>query len=1547
MNERLGELQKSLQLWREEHGGVDLAVKTLSLAEAALATGDCSGEARVIWHDYLNVTRKPLFLKALPDNLARAQWAESTFLAIDRSKFSFETMLNQRVAEHPARAFLQTGTGSNSRVQSYSMTSQVLPAVAAAILALGRAEPRVAIISQNTVESANCDLACLAFGIFVTPLSPHFNNETLAWIVDKLSINIVAVSCEEHRERLEAVRRLSRKRFTVLLLDSGLVARHRQEASLAAMTSRLSPEDSRNRLRLHSRPGQHETATVMFTSGSTGLPKGVRYTLHNLITKRFARAAALPEVGEQEVLFCFLPLFHTFGRYLELTGSLFWGGTYVFAENPSFETLLSGLQKVEPTGLISIPYRWQQLRDTCLERLGTEGDHESRVSKVRQILGRRLRWGLSAAGALEPEAFRFFHRYGVDLCSGFGMTEATGGITMTPPGAYEDDTVGIPLPGVTARLSEEGELQISGPYIARYLDDPEPSKESEKWLSTGDIFHQRASGYFEIIDRVKDIYKNSKGQTVAPGAIESKLLNVPGIQRSFLVGDGRDYNVVLLVPDAADPVLGGNPHSEASSDYFTQILTTVNQDLAPYERVVNFAVLDRDFSPDQGELTPKGSFRRKVIQENFRAIIERLYERDYVELTIDTYSVRIPRWFFRDLGILESEIVAAESGVLNRRTGQLLTIRRVEGTERTLVGNLEYNLHSDSVRLGLFARQPLLWVANPALASFCPCREGWDYPLEPVSPQVWLPWQHEGPSTAFQRTSLLSIRNPLLLEVNRLCAAAMYTSGEEALDSVTRLRRMLPKVGIRLGTLIRRRLESLARHPDLEVRCSAYQTLLLAEPIPDYSQTLPSFLLSGLPFLNDKSIRAISRGKLSRYRLDAFRRRLLEYRKQLAWPTTPELRNQFSSMFTLLVNFVSQNPTYYASVRAELATWVLHVSDPDLSEIARQHLDQMAHDFETHLRLSGAGGKPEQWHGKIVFEERLSEVEIDSIKKILIGTTFLKQSTMLSFDGPGIDIDQIDDRGIWISRVFSFVHQKLYRVSINAKLGQHFDLLLAIQSDLTAAEFLETTYWMISLCGRADGVPVVRRFGCYRPELGALSMALVSDLTLWERVRELAGGSYLEFHPGHKHWRNLFVRGMSAFFSGWKHSQGRIIPGSVTPINVVVPAPDYRTDVKILSLIDWQPYNGPLSLLGPLVNNFLAMTIGNYPRAHQFLQLSSIFEACAEALGQKQARQFLSDTLSQFDQADQPEFPDNFREALTAFLTRLEREYYVSLPLVCAIERYQDWSRANPDSTHEARELQIMELHRVYRLERFGDIARYHLYRHTYFESAEEPILRLFDSLLKKMFESPDQNLLHLAELSELQAALLDTEHRLVFSRLMFPTATSRQPVEVLTVSKKGRPHIVIRSEITDSRGETFIVREPVGPAEIGRLYKLFLEECIPMSLARQEEYLVLLDADDQVVGGICYKHLDSKVVHLDGVAVATPMVGRGLSGQLLEEFCRRMQALGIEMVNTLFIAREFYLTHGFQVDKRWAGLVRYLGSEESVEAAGISLPLETTESDS
>jgi hypothetical protein len=259
-----------------------------------------------------------------------------------------------------------------------------------------------------------------------------------------------------------------------------------------------------------------------------------------------------------------------------------------------------------------------------------------------------------------------------------------------------------------------------------------------------------------------------------------------------------------------------------------------------------------------------------------------------------------------------------------------------------------------------------------------------------------------------------------------------------------------------------------------------------------------------------------------------------------------------------------------------------------------------------------------------------------------------------------------------------------------------------------------------------------------------------------------------------------------------------------------------------------------------------------------------------------------------------------------------------------------EWEESNPNATPSAKERQLSELNRLYRLDRFGDIARYTLYRDTYFVQSSPEIQAAFDRLLHRMFHRPAQRPTHMVELSDLQATLTDNDDLMVFSRLVFPAAQLDQPVDIVAVGEQERAHVVVASHINDGRGESYSVHEPIGPAEIGKLYRLFLDEGMPMSLAEQERYFVVIDREERVVGGLCYKMLEPTVVHLDGIVIAASLKARGLAGELLEDFCQRMSSQDVHTINTHFISRDFYIAHAFHVDERWGGLVRFLEQESA-----------------
>jgi long-chain acyl-CoA synthetase len=1526
------ELASLLEKWRTagilsaENENIPLEI--VVAAENAVSTASEQKDSEKSLKEFLNLTRKPKFLQALKIQEIRNRWSEVVFKVLQQTNFTLRDLMDQRVEEHPHKVLFKDMSSAVAIDWTYEQISRHLREIASLFYLTTETEPRVAFFTENCLEGACTDLACLMYGIFDTPLSPHFNVETLLPIFKELNINIALADTEDRLSILKKVREQSTVKFNIISLQP-VTAKTRDIPYLVEESKKISRWDIDVTLAKHKHPPVNQVATTMFTSGSTGVPKGVSFSIYNIVSKRFARAAALPEVGEETFL-CFLPLYHTFGRYLEMTGAIFWSGTYIFSGNTSSETLFSLFPKMNPTGFISIPLRWQELYERCQEKIGQIESPVIREKSVREIVGQRLHWGLSAAGYLDPSVFRFFNEYGIHLNSGFGMTEATGGITMTPPGKYREFTVGIPLPGVMTKITADSELTLSGHYIGRYLENAGPgdtipfpvSPREDWWLSTGDVFRINKDGYYEIIDRVKDIYKNNRGQTVAPQVIEKKFYKVPGIKSVFLVGDNRPYNVLLIVPDKTDPIFESLT-GENVNEYFHQIVMAANQDVAPYERVINFSVLDREFDAALGELTPKGSYNRKAIEANFRESVEVLYLSNVVKIAVEDFTLAIPKWFYRDLGILETDIRYDKKQLVNRRTGNSLTLKKLRN-HWYQVGDLKYRITAVNLDLGIFTRQPKLWLGNAELVGFCPVKEGWDLNMENISSGVFVSAFKVKPPASFPLVT--TVRDQKLFQANNLLFTTYFGQPEDSYAATVELGKVLTNAEPRLAIAIRHRLEALAYHPDEELRCLAYRLILLKAPRPEEISYMPAFIESGLPFLNEKSIREIAGSNFGKHRLDALKQRLYWYRTNLKWPGNRKSQQAFGDVLGLLYNFAVLHLEYYVPVRAELSRWILHKQDPYLSGLAETYFYKLAEVFEKDVETKSASFTIQEWKSKVVFEHGISDGEKQRMLKIFQSTTFLKESILLTFNDRDFDPGEVPDSGIWVLRLLAFKEFKHYRLSINTTTEKHFDIHLVMSESADYRPKPDTFYWLASLAGFPQGPAVAPMLGSSRPNLGILTTQYIGGLTAWDKIRELAEIDKSTGNIRENAWRKIFIKSFSIVYKAWHHSGFQIVPGNISPSNVSVPELDFKESAVVLSLAGWSEYKDTLSLVEPMLRDFFCKTASIYPWCRKQLDVNWIFDACIEALGKEQARKFLTSlkqdlikkSVTCFDEID-------FKAALDRYLETTLNRYYLPVAMYSAIDQYADWYRMNPLTTTGGKEQTILELMELYKLGQFAELVRYWFYRHTYFSDATESIRVSFDNLLARIRETPDTLAIQLVELSDLQATLVDAEDKNIFSRMVFPRHKGGQGIDFLLVGESQREHVVVMFSIQDKSGRMYTQREPIEPREIGQLYQLFFRENYPKDISDHDHQQIITDANNKIIGGLTYRYLDDHNILLDGMVVISSLQGKGLASSMMRNFFSSMAAQKIKVVKAHFLFGNYYLKNFFEVDKKWGALIKTL----------------------
>ena len=1506
------------------------AIELLTAAENIISDGKSGDFEKSDWFDFLNNTSNSLFLNKLDSGL-RKRWSELVFKIIQQTNYSFCDLFEQRVQLHPLKVLFRDMSQGSDISWTYRQIRDHLREIAAVFYSMGFNEPRVALFLENSVEGACCDLACLVHHIYVVPLNTHFRKDTVEYIINLLDINIVVTDSAERMKILQEVNK--EKAGQIRIFSSVQTLKSSKELTfIGEMCKRLTSADIDMQLKKAGEVNIKKVATTMFTSGSTGMPKGVSFSDYNLLSKRFARAAAFPAAGPGELFLCYLPLYHTFGRYLEMMGSIYWSGTYVFTGNPSAETLLSLFPKVNPTAFISIPLRWQELYEKCQAATNGIKDENIREKALKLVTGNSLKWGLSAAGYLDPAVFHYFNANGISLCSGFGMTEATGGITMTLPGNYVENSVGLPLPGVFTRLSNEGELQLSGHYIASYLEDAGPNDEipfpgeskEEKWISTGDIFEISDDGQHHIIDRIKDIYKNSKGQTVAPQTIENKFIHVPAIKKTFLVGDNKPYNVLLIVPDK-DDILVKSCDSANLAEYYHRILMTANADLAPYERVVNFSILDRDFSEEKSEITAKGTFNRKQVENNFESLISSLYVSNFIVLKRDDFQVSVPRWFYRDLGILESDILINEKGLLNRNTNTFLLIEKIEGNSYQ-IGNFRYEISQHEIDLGLFTRQPALWAGNPGIIEFCPVKEGWDlqYPGISLPDKAVGYMQFSGNDHEFE--AVKNIRDENFNHLNSLLSIALYGNKKNALTALHEIAEIFRETENRSAALIRNRLAILAWHPEEDIRCHAYRILLTNDPDPENSALFTSFIDSGLSFLNENSMSEIIRSNIGRSQLDALKKRLYSYRTYLSWPASDTTRIQFEGILNLLYKFAYKQLGFYVSIRAELARWILHKADPYISAKAEELFYSLAFHFQEELEKTAPHYKEEFWKNRLMFEHGISDKEIDRLEQIFVETAFLQESVILAFSEKDFIPDQVIYKGIWITRLQAYKDFMHYRLSINTKTGKHFDLHLVISENPDFKPKPENFFWLASLAGFPYGTPVAPYLGSNRSSLAVLSTQYIGGLSVWDKIRAMAEVSRSGGDIQPSKWRKLFIKAFAVIFRAWKNSGYQIVPGVISPSNVAVPEMDFRENATILSLTGWSVYKNAISIIGPILQDFYCKTAALYPWCKKYLDAKWIFDGCMEGVGVEDSLKVIRELdlllkekgLFYYDGQD-------FKVDLEQYKAEGSLQNYLPLALFNAIDQYADWLKMNPLTEVEAREQTILELAYLYKLDQKNDFIRYYLFRHTYFADFPKAKLHLFDLLLMRMKENSAILPVQLLELSDLQSAMNDDLDKMIFSRMVFPGLQKEQKVDIMRTGEREKLRTTVQFELTDKTGNHYIFREPADARETGLLYQLFYRENYPREISEYDHSMIVCDMENNVVGGLSFRILENNSVSLDGLVVCNALQGKGIASAMIEDFFAFMAGRSVKLVRAHFLFGNYYLKHYFKVDKRWGAMVREL----------------------
>ncbi|MDQ7802276.1 long-chain fatty acid--CoA ligase [Amycolatopsis sp. A133] len=532
---------------------------------------------------------------------------------------------------------------------------------------IGRGD-RVAIMSKTRYEWTLIDFAIWAAGAVTVPIYDTSSAEQVHWILSDSAAKGVFVETNAHAATVGQIR----DRLTDLASVWQFEGDSPAVEELSALGASLSDDELHDRRR---EVTADELATIVYTSGTTGRPKGVELTHRNLLAEIRADIEAFPQLMEQgNSLLVFLPLAHVLARAIAVTALT---ARVTLGHTPDVKNLVADLGTFRPTFVVAVPRVFEKVYNSAKQKAHSEGkgkifdaaeatavayseaqDHGGAglglklkhlafdklvYGKLRAALGGRCVAAVSGGAPLGARLAHFFRGIGVPVFEGYGLTETSAAANVNTQTAFRVGTVGKPVNGTSVRIAGDGEVLLKGDVVFRaYYNNPQATEEAltDGWFHTGDLGELDSDGFLKITGRKKEIIVTAGGKNVAPSGLEDTIKASPLVSQAMVVGDQRPFIAALVTVDEEYFPSWKSQHGKSASatvadlatdpDLVAEIQAAVdeaNKSVSKAEAIKKFTVLANDFTEAGGEITPSLKLKRNVVSKNYANDIEGLYKK--------------------------------------------------------------------------------------------------------------------------------------------------------------------------------------------------------------------------------------------------------------------------------------------------------------------------------------------------------------------------------------------------------------------------------------------------------------------------------------------------------------------------------------------------------------------------------------------------------------------------------------------------------------------------------------------------------------------------------------------------------------------------------------------------------------------------------------------------------------------------------------------------------------------------------------------------------
>jgi len=551
-----------------------------------------------------------------------------------------------------------------------------------AIIELGiKPQDKISIMSENCIEWMITDIGTLSTGALDVPIYPSLTSIQVEYLLKDSKAKGIVVSGDKHYQKvIKSLENLTDLEFIIYINDVEKVENSKIQMfkfdeilELGKQNLEKNKDEMQKRL---SELNEDDVCSIIYTSGTEGIPKGVMLSHKNFISN--ARAcASVGNITSEYLELSFLPLSHVLERVVHYAIMVICGGAIAYAE--SMETISQNLLEVKPTIVTSVPRIFEKMYLKIMDEINSSSPTKQRIfkwairkgkeyyeanrykkglsfllelkykiadklvfSKIKEKTGGNIIIFVSGGAPISKEIIKFFTYIGLPVLEGYGLTESSPVIALSGINTIKFGSIGKVLPNVQVKIAEDGEILAKGPNIMKgYYNNPDATAEvidKDGWLHTGDIGELDSENYLKITDRKKDIIVMSNGKNVAPQNVENILKASKYIEQVAVVGNNRKYVSALIIPNYDNLLekakeLGINiddkeklSHEPKIRDFMRKEIDEVSKDkLAQFEQIKTFTILFKSFTLENNEITPTLKLKRNIIASNYSDLIDSMY----------------------------------------------------------------------------------------------------------------------------------------------------------------------------------------------------------------------------------------------------------------------------------------------------------------------------------------------------------------------------------------------------------------------------------------------------------------------------------------------------------------------------------------------------------------------------------------------------------------------------------------------------------------------------------------------------------------------------------------------------------------------------------------------------------------------------------------------------------------------------------------------------------------------------------------------------------